>query len=149
MGKARNHGGTGGHGYFPLPGERPNYNLHVIADKKLLNLVKNKDRNKVVGQSGKPSERKPMTTGNQLKEQMLFVKQSVTGNKNSANKLVTPDNQPVVPLRQMGTPVKHHVTSSFHHVNPVKHLLTPAKEQTTHLNLKVTSVKQPMSIFKR
>ena len=149
MGKARNHGGTGGHGYFPLPGERPNYNLHVMADRKLLNLVTNKDRNKVVGQSGKPSERKPMATGNQLKEQMLFVKQSVTDKKNSANKLVTPVNQPVVPLRQMDTPVKDHVTSSFHQVNPVKHLLTPAKEQTTHLNLKVTSVKQKMSIFKQ
>ena len=30
---ARNHGGTGGHGCHPLPGERPNFNHHVISDK--------------------------------------------------------------------------------------------------------------------
>ena len=42
MGRAaRNHGGTGGHGYFPLPGERPNYNHHVIQDNVLFNTVKN------------------------------------------------------------------------------------------------------------
>ena len=44
MGRAaRNHGGTGGHGYFPLPGERPNYNRHVINDKTLISLVTNKN----------------------------------------------------------------------------------------------------------
>ena len=146
MGKARNHGGTGGHGYFPLPGERPNYNHHVVADKELLNLVTNKDGNKVAG----TSERKPMATGNQLKEQRLSVKQSVTSDKKkSAKKLVTPVNQPVAPLMQMDTPVKHHVTSSFHQVNPVKHLLTPAKEQTTHLNQKVTSVNQQETPYKQ
>ena len=38
MGKTRNHGGTGGHGYFPLPGERPNYNHHVMDDKELVSF---------------------------------------------------------------------------------------------------------------
>jgi hypothetical protein len=42
MGRAaRNHGGTGGHGYFPLAGERPNYNLHVLNDRALYSLVNN------------------------------------------------------------------------------------------------------------
>ena len=42
MGRAaRNHGGTGGHGYFPLAGERPNYNLHVLKDRALYSLVNN------------------------------------------------------------------------------------------------------------
>ena len=42
MGRAaRNHGGTGGHGYFPLAGERPNYNLHVLNDRALCSLVNN------------------------------------------------------------------------------------------------------------
>jgi hypothetical protein len=36
---ARNHGGTGGHGCFPMPGERPNLNHHVLKDKELLKLV--------------------------------------------------------------------------------------------------------------
>ena len=36
---ARNHGGTGGHGCLPLPGERPNYSHHVLKDKTLQTLV--------------------------------------------------------------------------------------------------------------
>ena len=36
---ARNHGGTGGHGCLPLPGERPNYSHHVMKDKTLQTLV--------------------------------------------------------------------------------------------------------------
>ena len=40
MGRAaRNHGGTGGHGCVPLPGERPNFNQHVLGDQVLLRLV--------------------------------------------------------------------------------------------------------------
>ena len=38
---ARNHGGTGGHGYPPLPGEVPNFNQHVLMDKTLQRLVPN------------------------------------------------------------------------------------------------------------
>ena len=38
---ARNHGGTGGHGCHPSPGERPNFNQHVISDKTLQKMVKN------------------------------------------------------------------------------------------------------------
>ena len=45
MGRAaRNHGGTGGHGYLPLPGERPNYNQHIMNDITLFSLVKNNER---------------------------------------------------------------------------------------------------------
>ena len=38
---ARNHGVTGGHGCHPLPGQRPNYNHHVLWDKTLQKMVKN------------------------------------------------------------------------------------------------------------
>ena len=54
MGRAaRNHGGTGGHGCAPLPGERPNFNRHVMSDKSLLGLVSNDDRRKLVVSSVK------------------------------------------------------------------------------------------------
>lgn len=36
---ARNYGGTLGHGCLPLPGETPNFNRHVLEDKKLQRLV--------------------------------------------------------------------------------------------------------------
>ena len=36
---ARNHGGTGGHGYLPLPGERPNFHRHLLKDMTLTSLV--------------------------------------------------------------------------------------------------------------
>ena len=38
-GGARNHGGTRGHGCLPLPGERANYNLHTLSDKKLFKII--------------------------------------------------------------------------------------------------------------
>ena len=72
MGRAaRNHGGTGGHGCFPMPGERPNYNRHVINDKALLSLVNNNDSKKLavskgsqtrLGQLKPSSEKLPMTS---------------------------------------------------------------------------------------
>ena len=70
MGRAaRNHGGTGGHGYFPLPGERPNYNHHVIQDNVLFNTVKNNVKKQ--GESTKLSIVKQ-----RLKEEMLSTRQS-------------------------------------------------------------------------
>ena len=48
MGRAaRNNGGTGGHGCVPMPGERPNFNRHVLTDKALLSLVSNNDGRKL------------------------------------------------------------------------------------------------------
>ena len=45
MGRAaRNSGGTGGHGYFPLLGEKPNYNRHIMTDRVLFGLVKDNQR---------------------------------------------------------------------------------------------------------
>ena len=45
MGRAaRNYGGTRGHGYFPLPGERPNVNRHVMNDSDLFSLVKSSEK---------------------------------------------------------------------------------------------------------
>ena len=49
MGRAaRNHGGTGGHGCVPLPGERPDFNRHVMSDTVLLSLVPNHKKKKQV-----------------------------------------------------------------------------------------------------
>lgn len=41
---ARNHGGTGGHGCLPLPGERPNFHRHLLKDKTLTTLVKSSQK---------------------------------------------------------------------------------------------------------
>ena len=43
-GGARNHGGTRGHGCLPLPGERANYNLHTLSDKKLSKIINCSDK---------------------------------------------------------------------------------------------------------
>ena len=41
---ARNHGGTGGRGCLPFPGERPNFNHHILDDKTLQKLVHNSNQ---------------------------------------------------------------------------------------------------------
>ena len=70
MGRAaRNHGGTGGHGYFPLPGERPNYNNHIMQDMVLFNTVKNNVRKH--GKSSKLNIVKPGSN-----EEILSTRQS-------------------------------------------------------------------------
>ena len=57
MGKAaRNHGGTGGHGCVPLPGERPNFNQHVLGDQVLLRLVNQKKQPEVASKLPIPSK---------------------------------------------------------------------------------------------
>ena len=38
-GGTRNHGGTRGHGCFPLPGEKANLNLHILSDRKLFKVI--------------------------------------------------------------------------------------------------------------
>lgn len=38
-GPARNRGGTRGHGYIPLQGQKPNWNQHILSDKKLGKLI--------------------------------------------------------------------------------------------------------------
>ena len=45
-GGARNHGGTRGHGCFPLPGEQANFNLHTLSDKKLFKVINCSEKNK-------------------------------------------------------------------------------------------------------
>ena len=70
MGRAaRNHGGTLGHGYFPLPGERPNYNNHIMQDMVLFNTVKNNVRKH--GKSSKLNIVKPGSN-----EEILSTRQS-------------------------------------------------------------------------
>ena len=44
-GAARSHGGTRGHGWTPLVGERPNLHFHTLSDTSLSRMVKSKRKN--------------------------------------------------------------------------------------------------------
>ena len=154
MGRAaRNHGGTGGHGYVPLPGERPNYNQHVMTDKALLSLVsinvmkklqKPREKETHMGQqkgydaklskndllnhplsSAKPSAKQPMT----------WTKQALT----SANLPVSAEQQPV-------TSAKHPLTSAQQPVTSTKERVTSAKQSLTTANQPVISTDKPVTL---
>ena len=51
-GAARSHGGTRGHGYIPLQGERPNFNFHTLSDNTLSKIVKSNKVKTVANPSG-------------------------------------------------------------------------------------------------
>ena len=69
MGRAaRNYGGTRGHGYFPLPGEKPNFNHHIMNDCDLFSSVKSRERKpqkseflKIVPQTQTDQVKKPLS----------------------------------------------------------------------------------------
>ena len=117
MGRAaRNHGGTGGHGYFPLPGEKPNYNRHIIIDQTLLSLVTNKN---VVGpmdqQAGKkkassllemPSVKLSMSKGEQNLKTLDSEQQEVASVKQPQmqQQLIASDKQTTPSVQQKPVP---------------------------------------------
>ena len=78
---ARNHGGTGGHGCVPLPGERPNFNYHTLDDTTLQKLVQN--RNKKLQRSNKietlkdipKSEKKQSMVKNHMPSDSVILKE--------------------------------------------------------------------------
>ena len=149
MGKAaRNHGGTGGHGCLPLPGERPNFNRHVMSDKDLQNLVTNKARSKLANLEGQHADLLKISSGKLLGNP---VKLPGNGVKVSGTPII----------KVLGTPVKPPGTSA---IVPgisvklpraqVKLSRTPAKLEGiqdkpsvkllgTPCNLSETKVKQP------
>ena len=132
MGRAaRNHGGTGGHGCVPLPGERPNFNRHVLTDKNLLRLVSNNDRKKLVEQRDKKihlEQQKGFDAEwpkvEELKHQVTSAEQPVT----SAKQAVTSTKQPVTSAKQPVTSIKQPVTSVEQEMAYVEQSVSSAKE---------------------
>ena len=124
MGRARNHGGTGGHGCLPLPGERPNFNRHVMSDKDLLYLVTNKNRNKL--SEHQPDVQKATSvnlSGSQVKLSGTQVKLSGTPVQLSG----TPVKLPDTPVKLTGASVKHPGIPVKLPMSPVKLSGTPIK----------------------
>ena len=86
MGRAaRNYGGTGGHGYLPLPGERPNYNRHVIQDKVLFNMVKNSVQKQGGSTKLKILKQRSNEAPHQIAKKILPTRQSETDKKEKAS----------------------------------------------------------------
>ena len=68
-GGARNHGGTRGHGCLPVPGEKANYNLHTLSDRKL---------SKIINISEKVKEKQPANQKLMLVKVLPQIKYRVT-----------------------------------------------------------------------
>ena len=140
MGRAaRNHGGTGGHGCLPMPGERPNFNRHVMSDQDLQYLVTNKDRRKLA----------------KLGEQKSGI-QKVSSVKLLGNPVGLPGSQVKlsgVPIQLQGTPVKLQGASvrvSAISVKPLGDQVNMSETQGKLPGIKVKpSVKVPGSPSKR
>ena len=160
MGRAaRNHGGTGGHGCVPLPGEHPNYNRHVMTDEALMSLVSINDMKKLpvprekqthLGQQ-KGSDAQlsrdellnhPLTStkqpGTSAKQQVTLAKQQCTFFKKS----VFSSKQPVTSAKQLVTSTKQQVTSANQSVLLDQQPVISAKHQ-------VPSAKKPMTLAKQ
>ena len=139
MGKARNHGGTGGHGVSPMIGERPNYNRHVMGDKVLLGLVSNNERSKLSHQKGS------------LKLSMTGVAESLP-NAYKAKRLNEDRLQQAPPLRspsQQYTSVVQPVASANQPVASVKQPVAPVKQPVASVKLPGASIKQTVASVKQ
>ena len=101
MGRAaRNHRGTGGHGYFPSSGERPNYNQHIISDQALLDLVTTKIGKMQVGSGDKQKT----STVQQFKQKMssnhlIRPSKDLSEKQNDDKFLVTSGRQPGIQFK--------------------------------------------------
>ena len=154
MGRAaRNHGGTGGHGCVPLPGERPDFNRHVMSDTVLLSLVPNHKKKKQVEakqqqhqlglHEGFP-ENMPITVfvENQSYKQQLPrsepTLQSLDPKEVGFQLSVTSVSKPETSLKQPLTSMKQSVTK-------LKQSVTLPKQQETSVKHPVASVPQPVS----
>ena len=99
MGRAaRNYGGTRGHGYFPLPGERPNFNYHVLNDSDLFSIVKTSERKllkseglKVVHQPQTDKDRKSFSFTKQPEKCEPVLKVKTTNRSPSQEKKLLRD----------------------------------------------------------
>ena len=78
---ARNYGGTLGHGCLPLPGEAPNYNRHVLEDRKLQGLV-------------------PKNTGNRRSITKLATKSESIDNHGPGNPTLSKDQDDAYTIKE-------------------------------------------------
>ena len=135
MGRAaRNHGGTGGHGRLPLPGERPDYHKHVMSDSILLKLVAYDKKKKQV---------EPKDVGFQLA--LASAKQP-----ESTTKLLETSSKQPLNLKKSVTSTKLPVTSTKLPVTSTKQSLTSTNEKKKQVDPKdigfaFASAKQPES----
>ena len=134
MGRARNHGGTGGHGCVPLPGERPNYNRHVMTDKTLLSLVSMNDGKKLLG---------PGVKGTHLRQQK--VSDAEMPKLTSPKQQKTSAKQPVTAAKQQMAFVKQSVASAKEPLTSAQQPLTSVKQPWTSANKSVSSAKQQLT----
>ena len=163
MGRAaRNHGGTGGHGCVPLPGERPNYNRHVMTDKTLLSLLSNNERKKLLGTGERQTDqcqqkssdaqlpkddglKNPLTSakkpGNSAKQPLTSVKQHMAFAKQS----VSSANQPVTSAKQPVTSADQQMTSAIKPVSSAMQPVTSAKHQVPSAKHPMKWAKQPLT----
>ena len=135
MGRAaRNNGGTGGHGCVPLPGERPNYNRHVMTDKALHSLVSNNDMKKLLG----TKEKQPYLGQQKGSAAQPPNNSGLNLSLSSAKLPLTSAQQPVTTAKQKVTSAKQPVSSAKQHLPSVKQSVSSAKQP-------VSSAKQPVS----
>ena len=141
MGRAaRNHRGTGGHGYFPSHGERPNYNQHIISDQALLDLVTTK-----IGEMQVGSGDKQKTSSVQLYKQKMSSVQLIRPRKDLSEKQ-NDDRFPVTSGRQPGIQFKDQVISPEQEQQTlISDQLLVTKSQSSSAKQHVTSVIQPVT----
>ena len=174
MGRAaRNHGGTGGHGCFPLPGERPNFNHHIITDKALLSLVQGSNRIKQntngveIKPKGQGFKKEVQVSVNSLKPKLTSVELRETSDQLPSDSAqlpatpiqttLTPVNLPVaqVPLastqlsmtscQQLMPSGQLPVTSAKPLVDSVELPMTSIQPPVTSVKMSVTSVQLPLT----
>ena len=158
MGRAaRNHGGTGGHGCFPMPGERPNYNLHVMKDKALLSLITNNDSKKLAVSKGSPtqmgqlkpsSEKLPMTALTESQPRS-FKEEHCTSKREkiSSEQMISSEDQP--PLQSIQPKDERFSKQKSGWQTSYKQSLPKVKQPMALVKLPVTSVKQSLTSVKQ
>ena len=90
-GAARNSGGTRGHGYMPLAGQKTNWNHHIVSDKTLVGLVTHTlKKKKLIPQpfSEKGTKNKAIRNDQKTTRQQDIDKNHfrITNNKNTQEK---------------------------------------------------------------
>ena len=163
MGRAaRNHGGTGGHGCVPLPGERPNYNRHVMSDKTLLSLVSSKDRKKQQGPGENRSQLGQQKVSDEQIQKLIsprqletLATQSVTSAKQEMNfvqkpvssvkEILTSSQEPLISAKQPVTLANKSVSSPKQLLTPAKNPVISANHPITRSNQQLPSTRLPVS----
>ena len=156
MGRAaRNHGGTGGHGCPPLPGERPNYNRHVMNDMTLQGLI-TIDRKKLevsrehqtqLEQQKASAAQFPVTALGESQPKSAKEKYSSSENKKkSSAQLICFKDEPTLETKTERLKRHYSVTSLNQLVTSDKKPLPSVKQPMRSAKLPVTPDEQLVSV---